>query len=76
MLNRYLVFRFVQQKLGGRSISDYEKLQAEKSDLQMKYDELEEAHRETCRQVSVSINDVFSSSTSQHFLIVIAEILV
>lgn len=48
-----MVFRFVQQKLGGPSISVYEKLQAEKSDLQMKYDELVEAHRETCRQVSV-----------------------
>ncbi|XP_009397695.2 uncharacterized protein LOC103982484 [Musa acuminata AAA Group] len=42
---------FVQQKLGGPSISEYEKLQAEKSDLQLKYDELLAAHRETCRQL-------------------------
>ncbi|XP_065004010.1 uncharacterized protein LOC135581174 isoform X1 [Musa acuminata AAA Group] len=41
---------FVQQKLGGPSISEYEKLQAEKSDLQLKYDELLAAHRETCRE--------------------------
>ncbi|CAL9089545.1 unnamed protein product [Musa textilis] len=46
---------FVQQKLGGPSISEYEKLQAEKSDLQLKYDELFAAHRETCREVSFSI---------------------
>ncbi|WOL19651.1 C-Myc-binding protein [Canna indica] len=42
---------FVQQKLGGPSISDYEKLQAEKSDLQLKYDELLAAHRKTCREL-------------------------
>ncbi|KAG6499029.1 c-Myc-binding protein homolog [Zingiber officinale] len=42
---------FVQQKLGGPWISDYKKLQADKSELQMKYDELVEAHRETCRQL-------------------------
>lgn len=45
------VFNFIQQKLGGPSISDYEKLQAEKSDLQLKYDELLAHHRETCRRV-------------------------
>lgn len=43
--------RFVQQKLGGPSISDYEKLKAEKLDLQLKYDKLLETHKETCRQV-------------------------
>ncbi|KAF0908913.1 hypothetical protein E2562_030212, partial [Oryza meyeriana var. granulata] len=43
---------FVQQKLGGPSISDYEKLKAEKLDLQLKYNELLETHKETCRQVS------------------------
>ncbi|ONM57212.1 CBP60G (CAM-BINDING PROTEIN 60-LIKE.G) [Zea mays] len=41
---------FVQQKLGGPSISDYEKLKAEKLDLQLKYDKLLETHKETCRQ--------------------------
>ncbi|KAH7661273.1 Associate of Myc 1 protein [Dioscorea alata] len=45
------VFNFIQQKLGGPSISDYEKLQAEKSDLQLKYDELLAHHRETCRRL-------------------------
>ncbi|OEL35166.1 hypothetical protein BAE44_0003815, partial [Dichanthelium oligosanthes] len=44
--------RFVQQKLGGPSISDYEKLKAEKLDLQLKYNELLDTHKETCRQVS------------------------
>ncbi|PWZ41737.1 hypothetical protein Zm00014a_010834 [Zea mays] len=42
---------FVQQKLGGPSISDYEKLKAEKLDLQLKYDKLLETHKETCRHV-------------------------
>ncbi|CAF2095273.1 unnamed protein product [Brassica napus] len=28
---------FIQQKLGGLSVSDYEKLQAEKYNLQIKY---------------------------------------
>ncbi|KAG6536319.1 hypothetical protein ZIOFF_001373 [Zingiber officinale] len=62
---------FVQQKLGGPSISDYEKLQAEKSDLQMKYDELLEVHRETCRQLEelrclkVSTNKDFADGDKQ-----------
>ena len=43
--------RFVQQKLGGPSISDYEKLKAEKLDLQLKYNELLDTHKDTCRQV-------------------------
>ncbi|CAN6863095.1 unnamed protein product [Brassica oleracea var. botrytis] len=30
-------FLFIQQNLGGLSVSDYEKLQAEKSNLQIKY---------------------------------------
>ncbi|XP_020161752.1 c-Myc-binding protein homolog [Triticum urartu] len=42
---------FVQQKLGGPSISDYEKLKAEKLDLQLKYNELLETHKETSRQL-------------------------
>ncbi|KAG8100431.1 hypothetical protein GUJ93_ZPchr0013g37227 [Zizania palustris] len=42
---------FVQQKLGGPSISDYEKIKAEKLDLQLKYNELLETHEETCRQL-------------------------
>nr|CAD1828037.1 unnamed protein product [Ananas comosus var. bracteatus] len=42
---------FIQQKLGGPSISEYEKLQAEKLDLQLRYDELFAAHQETSRQL-------------------------
>ncbi|XP_009136234.1 C-Myc-binding protein homolog isoform X1 [Brassica rapa] len=44
---------FIQQKLGGPSVSDYEKLQAEKSDLQIKYNELFAKHQETLREVSL-----------------------
>ncbi|XP_062187899.1 uncharacterized protein LOC133891195 [Phragmites australis] len=42
---------FVQQKLGGPSISDYEKLKAERLDLQLKYNELLDTQKETCRQL-------------------------
>ncbi|XP_010531821.1 PREDICTED: C-Myc-binding protein homolog [Tarenaya hassleriana] len=42
---------FIQQKLGGPSVSDYEKLQAEKSDLQIKYNELLAKHHETCKEL-------------------------
>ncbi|KAL6132524.1 hypothetical protein ACLB2K_064765 [Fragaria x ananassa] len=42
---------FVQQKLGGPSISDYEKLQAELSDLQMKYNQLFAAYQETSAEL-------------------------
>lgn len=46
-------FRFIQQKLGGPSVSEYEKLQAEKADLQIKYNELLAKHHETLREVLV-----------------------
>lgn len=46
-----IFFRFIQQKLGGPSVSEYEKLQAEKSDLQIKYNELLAKHQETLREV-------------------------
>ncbi|XP_031095691.1 c-Myc-binding protein homolog [Ipomoea triloba] len=42
---------FVQQKLGGPVVSDYEKLQAEFSDLQTRYNELLTAHQEKCREL-------------------------
>ncbi|VVA99173.1 unnamed protein product [Arabis nemorensis] len=42
---------FIQQKLGGPSVSEYEKLQAEKSDLQIKYNELLAKHEETLREL-------------------------
>ncbi|KAF2307017.1 hypothetical protein P3X46_005403 [Hevea brasiliensis] len=42
---------FIQQKLGGPSLSEYEKLQAEMSDLQIKYNDLLSAHQETCKEL-------------------------
>nr|AEJ88336.1 putative c-myc-binding protein [Tamarix hispida] len=42
---------FLQQKLGGPSKSEFGKLQAEMSDLQIKYNELLATHQETCRQL-------------------------
>ncbi|XP_060183366.1 uncharacterized protein LOC132613372 [Lycium barbarum] len=41
---------FVQQKLGGPTVSEYEKVQAELSDLQIRYDELLKEHQERCRE--------------------------
>ncbi|XP_073005639.1 uncharacterized protein [Typha latifolia] len=55
---------FVQQKLGGPSVSDYEKLKAEKLDLQLKYDELLASHREVCRQLEELKN---SNSFQGHY---------
>lgn len=43
--------RFIQQKLSCPSISEYEKLQAEFSDLQIKYNDLLAAHHKTCKEV-------------------------
>ncbi|KAK3441854.1 hypothetical protein EUGRSUZ_B02129 [Eucalyptus grandis] len=40
---------FIQDKLGGPTVSEYEKLQAELSDLRIKYNELLAAHQETFR---------------------------
>ncbi|XP_055801448.1 uncharacterized protein LOC129870646 [Solanum dulcamara] len=42
---------FVQQKLGGPSLSEYEKLQAELSDLQIRYNELSKENQERCREL-------------------------
>ncbi|CAN4106912.1 unnamed protein product [Withania somnifera] len=42
---------FVQQKLGGPSLSEYEKLQAELSDLQISYNELLKENQERCREL-------------------------
>ncbi|KAK7332815.1 hypothetical protein VNO80_29570 [Phaseolus coccineus] len=42
---------FIQQKLSCPSISEYEKLQAEFSDLQIKYNELLAAHQRTCKEL-------------------------
>lgn len=46
--------RFIQQKLSCPSISEYEKLQAEFSDLQIRYNELLNAHQKTCKEVFFS----------------------
>ncbi|KAF7132206.1 hypothetical protein RHSIM_Rhsim09G0138600 [Rhododendron simsii] len=43
--------KFIQQKLGGPTVSEYEKLQAAMSDLQIRYDELRVAHQEKCREL-------------------------
>ncbi|XVF31049.1 hypothetical protein REPUB_Repub16aG0111900 [Reevesia pubescens] len=42
---------FVQQKLGGPTASEYEKLEAELSDMQKKYNELLSKHEDTCKEV-------------------------
>ncbi|XP_022744451.1 C-Myc-binding protein homolog [Durio zibethinus] len=42
---------FVQQKLGGPTVSEYEKLQSEISDLQTKYNELLIKHEEICNEL-------------------------
>uniref|UniRef100_A0A2P2JGF2 c-Myc-binding protein homolog n=1 Tax=Rhizophora mucronata TaxID=61149 RepID=A0A2P2JGF2_RHIMU len=42
---------FVQQKLGGPTISEYEKLQAEMHDLQTRYSELLAAHQKACKEL-------------------------
>ncbi|KAK1315139.1 hypothetical protein QJS10_CPA06g01895 [Acorus calamus] len=67
---------FIQQKLGGPTISDYEKLKAEKSDLQLKYEELSAAHNNMLKEleelrVSVSIapsNDTTTKQTANNEL--------
>ncbi|XP_033129435.1 uncharacterized protein LOC117126132 [Brassica rapa] len=41
---------FIQQKLGGPSVSDYKKLQSEKSDLQIKDNEVFAKHQGTLRE--------------------------
>ncbi|CAN6880945.1 unnamed protein product [Brassica oleracea] len=43
-------YLFIQQKLGGPSVSDYKKLQSEKSDLQIKYYEVFAKHQGTLRE--------------------------
>ncbi|EEF40359.1 c-Myc-binding protein homolog isoform X1 [Ricinus communis] len=42
---------FIQQKLGGPSLSEYEKLQTEMSDLQIKYNDLSATHQEICKEL-------------------------
>ncbi|MCD7457632.1 hypothetical protein HAX54_035635 [Datura stramonium] len=42
---------FVQQRLGGPTLSEYEKLQAELSDLQIRYNDLLKENQERCREL-------------------------
>ncbi|GMN25639.1 hypothetical protein TIFTF001_001008 [Ficus carica] len=58
---------FIQQKLGGPSASDYEKLQAEMSDLQTKYNQLLAAHQEICKELEEvkSTKDMALSSAKE-----------
>nr|AFK43083.1 unknown [Medicago truncatula] len=42
---------FIQQKLSCPSISEYEKLQAQFSDLQIRYNDLLAAHHSTCKEL-------------------------
>ncbi|CAN1131987.1 c-Myc-binding protein [Linum perenne] len=42
---------FIQQKLGGPSVCEYEKLQAEMSDLQLKHNELMLTHQQTVKEL-------------------------
>ncbi|KAL3616910.1 hypothetical protein CASFOL_039304 [Castilleja foliolosa] len=44
---------FIQQKLGGPSLDEYEKLQAKFSDLQIRYDELLAVHQEKSQKVTI-----------------------
>ncbi|KAH6762646.1 c-Myc-binding protein [Perilla frutescens var. hirtella] len=56
---------FIQQKIGGPTLSEYEKLQTEFSDLQIRYNELLAAHQEKSREyeelknthIQASLND-------------------
>lgn len=56
---------FIQQKIGGPSVSDYEKLQAEMSDLQIKYNELLAVHQEKCREVEQIRSSITLSSSKE-----------
>lgn len=55
---------FIQQKLGGPTISEYEKLQAEMSDMLLKYNELLAAHQATCRELE-ELKKSFAMSSSK-----------
>ncbi|XP_022142948.1 C-Myc-binding protein homolog [Momordica charantia] len=56
---------FIQQRLGGPSVAEYEKLQSEVADLRVKYDELLSTHKETCKELEElkSSHNVAVSST-------------
>ncbi|KAK6156216.1 hypothetical protein DH2020_010464 [Rehmannia glutinosa] len=56
---------FIQQKLGGPSLAEYEKLQAEAADLQMQYNELLAVHQEKCREYEELKNTHIQASTKE-----------
>ncbi|KAF3434878.1 hypothetical protein FNV43_RR21965 [Rhamnella rubrinervis] len=58
---------FIQQKLGGPSASEYENLQAEMSDLQIKYNQLLAAHQEICKELEEvkHSQDIVQSSSKE-----------
>ncbi|ERN01245.1 hypothetical protein AMTRI_Chr03g53290 [Amborella trichopoda] len=62
-----VAIEFIQRSLGGPSVSEYEKLQAEKADLQLKYDELLAIHQDKCKELEELRNsssvDVCKSET-------------
>ncbi|CAH9147428.1 unnamed protein product [Cuscuta epithymum] len=49
---------FIQQKMGGPTVSEYENIQAQLSDLQIKYDELLALHQEKCRELELKNTQV------------------
>eukprot|EP00262_Sarcandra_glabra_P009624 TRINITY_DN24088_c0_g1_i1.p1 TRINITY_DN24088_c0_g1~~TRINITY_DN24088_c0_g1_i1.p1 ORF type:complete len:111 (-),score=37.61 TRINITY_DN24088_c0_g1_i1:254-586(-) len=55
---------FIQHKLGGPTMSEYENLQAEKLDLQIKYDELLATHQDACRELE-EISNLQSMAASK-----------
>ncbi|KAK9078673.1 hypothetical protein SSX86_002730 [Deinandra increscens subsp. villosa] len=57
---------FVQQKLGGPSLCEYEKLQAEMSDLQIRYNELLAVHQEKCSQLEELKNTQTAASSTEN----------
>ncbi|XP_031476009.1 uncharacterized protein LOC116247811 [Nymphaea colorata] len=42
---------FIKHSLGGPTLAEYEKLLAEKADLQLKYDNLLTMHQVTCKEL-------------------------
>ncbi|XP_050221195.1 uncharacterized protein LOC126671470 [Mercurialis annua] len=55
---------FIQQKLGGPSLSEYETLQAEMIDLQTKYDDLSAKHQDICKELEElkTLHDITSDT--------------
>ncbi|XP_058083202.1 uncharacterized protein LOC131231122 isoform X2 [Magnolia sinica] len=56
---------FIQHKLGGPTLSEYGKLQAEMQDLQLKYDELSATHQDTCRELEELRNSLQPSTAGK-----------